>query len=312
MNEKLKALFDDYKEPIIKNIDNATKFTYQNCNMQIDNNIKIVADHLIRAVANSHDGVSLWTGVEGTGKTSNCTIFNFYIASELDKKFTIDNYVFSPDDLGKAIENADVGDIIIWDEAVLGLDSLDALTRVQRILRKKFTIIRKKRLFISLVIPHIFMLTTYFAVARSRILIHHICPDGIKRGRFYIYGKEKKQFLFFTGKKTWSYKNKKYDGLGSFIDPFNPEIVGVPPIDLDAYDKKKEEAIKKLDEEAEKQNASIRVETWKRRMYFTLLYYQYDPKKDRINLAECWQVNPTQISKCMRLLRDSFANVAKD
>jgi hypothetical protein len=80
---------------------------------------------------------------------------------------------------------------VLWDEFVLGGMSEDALTKMQRSLIKKFTMMREKKLYVGLIIPYIFLLKPYFAVARTRFLLQTYSNDGIDRGsfKFYNYGK---------------------------------------------------------------------------------------------------------------------------
>ena len=105
--------------------------------------------------------------------------------------------------------------------------------------------IRKKQLFIALVIPYIFMLRKYFAVARTRFLVH-VYAVGKVRGFFKFYTYSQKMWLYNYGYKTWLYNPKllpafegKFKGwAGKFLDD-------------DKIQEKKDAAIRSLTDEQE-------------------------------------------------------------
>lgn len=193
-------------------------------------------EHLKKAVANKWDGWALIDGVEGSGKSSVGMTMCYYV----DRQFKLDNVVFTPSQFIHAVEGAKPGTAILWDEFVLGGLSEDAFSMMQRIIVKKSVTIRKKRLYVFLVIPYLFMLRPYFAVARTRFLVHASTPDGVSRGYFKVYGYERKKDLYFKGKKFYQYLVPP-DKRGEFGNVFNWGI-----IDEAAYDAKKEEAIKSI------------------------------------------------------------------
>ena len=137
---------------------------------------------LIRGVKKGHDGIGLITGLEGTGKSTFVRLVATYC--DFNKQLSLERIVFTGRDLMTAIDNARPGQALIFDEAIMDMSSQDFATDVQKILIKKFTLIRKKRLFIFIVIPSLFMLRKYFAIFRTRFMINCYCPDGITRGYF--------------------------------------------------------------------------------------------------------------------------------
>ncbi len=188
-------------------------------------------------VAQKWDAVILIDGVEGSGKSS----FAFQIAYYLDRGFNLNKIVFTPEEFVEAVDNAAVGDFILWDEFSLAGLSTDAMTKVQGTILKKMTTIRSKRLYIGLIISWVFELRKYFAVGRTRFLIHtNVAQDGITRGKFKVWGFDSKRKLYFKGKKDYSY-SVSADMRGSF--PLTDGIF----FDLDAYEKKKQDAIKTID-----------------------------------------------------------------
>lgn len=210
----------------------------------------------IEAVNQKWDGVLLVTGMEGSGKSTTA----FTIAKYCDPTFpgelindeecperrSCERIVFTSKQFHEAVDKARPGQSIVWDEFVLGGFSGDATTSMQKEVVKKMVTIRKKRLFIFLVIPTIFMLRRYFAVLRSRACLHQYSPDGITRGDFKFYSYDTKRILYMRGVKEWDMGVVKPDFIGSSIDTqgyfFN----------LNDYEQKKDEATISITEEPEK------------------------------------------------------------
>jgi len=242
-----------------------------------------IDNYFIRAVEKKWDCVILVTGMEGSAKSTNAMSIARYIdptfpgkrwtdeewqkwcerrVSESGKKETkgkfwnrvrqsnrgwrhCDRIVFTFDQFIKAIDTAKPKQAIVFDEAVTTMNAQDAAAEFQKTLIKKMTMIRKKRLFIFIIIPNIFMLRRYFAVARARALIHFYTPDGIDRGYFKFYNYEDKRKLYFDGWKDWSmkvapsFKGNAVDTAGFFFN-------------MDEYEDKKDNAIEELTAAPEK------------------------------------------------------------
>lgn len=162
------------------------------------------------------------------------------ICKYLDNDFSEDNIVFTQNDFFKAIEKSKPGTAILWDEFVMGGLSTEATSSNQNALIKHMTTIRKKKCFIVLVIPYFFMLRMYFAVARSRCLIHVYSPDGISRGKFLFFSYKRKKELYFKGRKYYSYGVATANFVGDFTNTSGWFI------DMDAYEDKKDSAIKDI------------------------------------------------------------------
>jgi len=196
-------------------------------------------DFLKKAVAMNWDGVVMVDGIEGSAKTTIAAMMCNYV----DPKFTLDNVVFTQDQFNKLVDSSKPGTAILWDEFVFGGLSTEALGKQQNNLIKKMTTIRKKRLYIFLVMPWFFMMRPYFAVGRSRFLIHTYSHDGISRGRFKFYSYNKKKLLYTYGKKEMNYKGTTPDFIDRFTntDGFFWDSV--------KYDEKKEAAIQSLTNE---------------------------------------------------------------
>jgi len=206
----------------------------------LDDTLKFNLDNfLIRGVKNNHDGIGLITGLEGSGKSTFAQALAYYV----DPSFNVNRVVFTGNDLMKCIDTASVGQAIIFDEAIMDMASQDFATDMQKILIKKFTLIRKKRLYIFLVIPSIYMLRKYFAIFRTRYMINCYCPDGIARGYFRFYSFNTKKKLFLLGFKEMNMGAVKFDFRGTFTDTYGFFIDAVE------YERRKDEAIRRLTEE---------------------------------------------------------------
>lgn len=244
--------FEDNKLATKKTID-GWKYTFKGCTLEIDHWLKKRLDHDLVALANAWDLVGAIAGMEGSGKTKGvgftCAT---YCASVLHREFNNDNIIFTPEQFIEKVDKARMGEIILWDEFVLGGSSDDTITSMQKALRKKFTIIRSKRLIIFLVLPHFHMMNKYWGVSRTRWLINCVSSDGIMRGRARFYGYGKKRFAYINGKKNMNIDSFKYDKEFEFMDMGNTELTGKALIDFQAYEDKKEQAHLDIDKKDEK------------------------------------------------------------
>ncbi len=155
-------------------------------------------------IAANFDNVLIVDGGEGDGKTE----FAFQWAIiQSNGKFTEKDVFYTVDQFEDWVSQAKKGDVGVWDEFVLAGMSTDALTKMQNSIIKMFTIMRSKGLTILLVIPYIFMLRKYFAVARTRALIH-VYVKGLERGHLKFYDRTQKHWLYNYGQKTWLYNAK--------------------------------------------------------------------------------------------------------
>ena len=214
-------------------------------NINLFSNIMEILD-MIRL---KFDGVILLDGMEGSGKSE----LGKQICLTSNKDFGAKDVFYTVDQFEEWVDNSIPGSAGLWDEFVLAGLSTDALTKMQNILIKKFTMMRKKGLIVVLVIPYIFMLRKYFAVARTRCLIHVYCR-GKTRGYFKFYNYKEKQFIYNYGYKTWLYSpkvNASFQGqFGVWADNY---------IDNKAIELKKDEAMK-LESEDKKSKDLLKLE----------------------------------------------------
>jgi len=119
----------------------------------------------VKRIKHKLDNIFVITGLEGSGKTT----LSSAIANYLDPTFpgklledgtprrSCDRIVFTLKQIMEAIDKSKPGQSIQIDEAIITLGSQDASNEFQKLMIKKFTTIRKKRLNIFLLIPNFFL-----------------------------------------------------------------------------------------------------------------------------------------------------------
>ncbi len=187
------------------------------------------------------DGIYCVDGMEGSGKST----LAFQTMKILYPNFCPEDIVFTGKQFLKKVEDAQPKTGIVWDEAGSSASSNEAMNKLQNTIRKKLQVIREKNLFICLVIPYFFGLQTYFAVSRTRFLIH-IYTKGFTRGFYEFYNYPSKKLLYYIGKK----KHNQYNVVkADFHGVFKKGYI----IDEQEYRKRKRE----LSEETEEDEDTI-------------------------------------------------------
>src|SRR3990167_4154244 len=247
----------------------------------IVNNLNI----LNQAVQLRWDAPLVIDGVEGAGKTTLTDQICYYQAYTNKTKYNLNNVVFLPDEFERFVDTAPPYTPVNWDEAVFGTLGEDWANTVNKTILKKWVTIRKKRLFINVCIPWIYLMRIYYAVGRTRALIHVYTPDGISRGKFKIYNYNEKRELYMKNKRNYSYDGIKPSYTnGNFIDTEGLFY------SAKEYDDKKEEAIRSLNVNTKKE------QKWKIRcLQLYELYETIGGKQD--TLAEKWNVTQQYISE---------------
>lgn len=188
---------------------------------------------LIKAIELNHknwDFVCLVDGTEGSGKTvmvQTCALF-------CDKEFGIERIVFTPEQFMEAVKKAENYQAIIYDEAYGGLSSSRSLSQVNFAIKKMLSEIRRKNLFIFIVMPSFFAIDKNIVLHRARGLIHIYTNANWDRGFFSFYNKDTKNYIYINGKKDYNYMFNKYfpDIRGRFSNNW--------VVDEAEYNKKKE------------------------------------------------------------------------
>lgn len=214
------------------------KVTIKGKEFYIDGYLKSNLDHMKKSVDNMWDCVGAVDGPEGVSKSTLAQMLGYYLSNGTLK---LDNIVFTSEQFKEAVDKSKPKDCIIFDEMVMGGMSADALTTMQKELTKRFTLIRKKQLYILLVIPYFHMLQKYYGLSRTKFLIHCYTPDWIARGYFKFYNYDQKNYLYVRGHKYWNYpKDCNFAFKGKFTNYTNMFV------NKEDYEKKKDEAINNL------------------------------------------------------------------
>jgi len=196
----------------------------------LDGYLKSNLDAILKIVKKDWDFVFCLDGMEGGGKST----FAIQMALYLDPTLTLDRIVFDAQDFEKEVINAKKYQAVIYDEAITGLYSREAMQHINTTLTKLLAQIRQKNLFIFVIIPTFFDLDKYVAMWRSRGLFHIYTKD-FNRGYFVFYDHEKKKNLYAKGKKFYNYHLQKPNFKGRYTK-YNPF--------LKAYQKKKFQSLK--------------------------------------------------------------------
>lgn len=191
-----------------------------------DGYLKENLDIIKQAVELKWDGVIYVGGYEGDGKS----VLAGQIALNWDPTYCLERCVFTPEQFIEAVDKAEPGQAIVYDEAQ---DAFESTNRdaVARLVKSKLTRIRKKRLYIIIVAPDFWRINRYLFIHRSRAFIR-VYSDGLTRGFFEFYNRERKHKLMILGRRNEDMSVVTPNFRGRFTNWF--------PLDEEAYDAKKE------------------------------------------------------------------------
>jgi len=193
-------------------------------------------DQLKKAVALKWDGILLYGGYEGDGKTTKCAQDLAY----LDPTFNIDRVCFDLDTFDKLTDTLPPGSAIQYDESWIDTSNSARLQVNQRRLINILTRKRFKRFYIGIISATFFDLNKYFVIHRSRAYIH-VYTDGLERGYFSFYNRQQKQDLYIKGRRDWNLRAAEPSFRGRFTNWL--------PFDSEEYERRKTAATLKMDEE---------------------------------------------------------------
>ena len=160
--------------------------------------------------------------IEGTGKSVLAQQVAYYLAWKSGKKLTIDHIVFTPNQFIAAIDKAEKRDAIIWDEAYAGNSKYRQASQREQIIQNILMKIRQKNLYIVIVLPYIFDLTSYLGITRTWFLLHANLKTQadffteetqdldyeqtvLIRGFYGFYSRNRKKALFLSGRQEYDY-----------------------------------------------------------------------------------------------------------
>lgn len=155
--------------------------------------------------------------------------------------FSLNNLVYSPDELISKARELPKSSVIIYDEGRSGLDSKGTMSALNKMLEDFFQECGVFNHVILIILPNFFKLNEDIATSRSMFLIDTYCDDDWNRGFFNFYNLHQKEWLYFLGKKKIGVTNKYLSVTPSFYGRFRDWI----PFDKRKYEEKKKEALKK-------------------------------------------------------------------
>ena len=201
--------------------------------LYLDGYLKSNLDIGVDLLRKKFDQVWFIDGSEGAGKT-NLGITCAYFVSPEERRHTLLTRVCTKiEQADKTILNAQPFDSIVIDEGYGGMSSTGFMTKVNRLLQRRFTEIRAKFLFVFLIAPSFMDINRYFAIWRSRCLLH-VYLKGDERGRAAFFNYDKKKILYVIGrKKVYNYSCVTPNFI--FRHTYQMEKL----IDIKAYDRKK-------------------------------------------------------------------------
>lgn len=218
---------------------------------------------LIPSVKSRFDSVTLVTGLEGAGKDTLASSLARYIDPTFNN---VDRECFTVDQLMEQIDTCRPESAIVFSEAVMGMLAQDASTSIQVRLIKKFVTMRSKRLCVFLCLPSIFLLRRYFAVLRTKSLIHVFSPDSVHRGYFKFYGMDSKRKLYLQGAKMMDMGCVRPDFMGRFTNTWGCFF------DANEYEAKKQATVAALSHtDSSREKVSISTERMKSERNVALL-----------------------------------------
>lgn len=202
----------------------------------IDGYLRSICNSMIALIQKDWDFVIIVDGKEGSGKST----LVMQLAKTLDPSFNLDRVVFNGVEFQKAVINATKGQAIVYDEGYSDLSSAAWMNQVQKDVIGMLTKIRKKNLFLFIVLPTFFKLKDTIAIFRSAALIHVYYINNKskeilrERGYWALYDYNKKLLLYQRGKDLFSYSKKIVlpNKWGRFTRWF--------PLDKEAYEQKKD------------------------------------------------------------------------
>ena len=165
-------------------------------------NLDIIKSYFMK---NKFDWFNCVDGFERLGKSTLAIKECLY----MDPSFELSRVCFSPEQYEAASLNARKGQAVCYDEAITGLFSKEAQTRINIALSKLTAIIGSKRLFHNIVLPNFLKLDK--GIASRRIMsMQHV----YWRGRFSFYSRKRTSIISEVAK----FQAQRPNFTGTFPD----------------------------------------------------------------------------------------------
>lgn len=155
--------------------------------------------------------------------------------------FSMENIVFSPDELVDRAQKLPKNSVIVYDEGRAGLDSARAMENVNKGMQDFFQECGVYGHIILIVLPDFFKLHEDYAISRSLFLVDVYTDSKFQRGYFNFYNEKQKEWLYQMGKRRIGTSNKYASSRYSFWGRFT----GWLPLDKDIYENEKKKALAK-------------------------------------------------------------------
>ncbi len=199
----------------------------------LDGYLKSNLDLGVQQLKKDFDQVWFIDGAEGSGKSDLAATCAAYVNPDKTRHTLINRIVTDIEKAEEVLLKAGKFDAVVLDESYGGMSSTGAMTKINRILQRRFTEIRAKNLFVFILAPSFMDINRYFAIWRSKALLH-VYTKSADRGYAAFFNDEKKKRLYILGKKQFY----NYGVVPSnFTFRFTKQMNKV--IDKEEYDRKK-------------------------------------------------------------------------
>jgi len=271
-----------------------TRFGYP-----LDNNLVKKLDLMVDRVSakgSKHDLVLLFEGNEGEGKTTFSIAVAYYFSEQTGRPFDV-NHVFF--DVEQMIEFAQKTErqIMIWDEPALQALTTDWGSKAVKDLTRLLMMARKKQHIILINMTKFYKFNEYTAVDRPLGMIHVYSRKNIYNGRFVYIRKKNLEPLWrdykFAKKRNYGkYASKTI--RGTFPDILSPKYPNnvLSEFDVDAYEKKKDEAINSIGKNEKQSKKAQELQVLKAKIVRFLKNHNYQFK----DVAEEFGEKPSTMS----------------
>ena len=223
----------------------------------LDGYIKANIDLGLKQLHKNFDQVWFIDGGEGDGKTNLAITIAYYVNPEETRHTLIDRVCVDVEEAEKVLLAAKKYDAVVIDEGFWGMSASGTSAKLNRLLQRRFTEIRAKNLFVFIVMPTFMDAMRYFAIWRSRCLLH-VYTKGDERGYAAFFNDKKKKRLYIKGKKEFY----NYACVSpNFVFRFT-KCAG-KLIDEEAYDNKKRD-VSLQTRSVQKDIRQIMIECWER------------------------------------------------
>jgi len=168
----------------------------------LDGILKDNLDLGMKQLRKDWDQVWFIDGPEGAGKSVLGATLAYYVSPEERRHSLLDRIIVKIEEAPEVIKTATQFDGIVIDESFGGMSSAGFMNKLNKMLQRMFTEIRAKNLFIFIIAPTFMDINKYFAIWRSKCLLHVYAAGG-ERGYCSFFNENRKKKLYIIGKKKF-------------------------------------------------------------------------------------------------------------